>query len=84
MPECLPSCTDERSAAQPMADLHHHRKSVSPTTYEGVVTCPQCQKRKQKPFASYLGVTPSLRVKCGCGAVFPILLDVRGYYRKRT
>jgi len=53
-------------------------------TYEGCITCPQCQKRQEKPLASFLGVTTPLRVKCGCGARFPILLEMRTYYRKQT
>ena len=42
------------------------------TTAEGLVTCPQCQYCKRKSFAAFRGKTPVLRVKCGCGAVFPI------------
>jgi hypothetical protein len=53
-------------------------------TYEGVITCPQCQKRQKKALASFLGVATQLRVQCGCGARFRILLELRNYYRKRT
>lgn len=53
-------------------------------TYEGCITCPQCQKRTMKPLASFLGMPTPLRVKCGCGARFPILLEMRTHYRKRT
>ena len=54
------------------------------TTCEGVLTCPQCQKRQQKSLGGYVGVAHHLRVKCGCGAVFPILLELRASYRKQT
>lgn len=53
-------------------------------TYEGVIICPQCQKRQKKALASFLGVATQLRVQCGCGARFRILLELRAYYRKRT
>ena len=45
-------------------------------TREGVITCPQCHKRQKKAFASFRGLAPHLRVNCGCGARFRILLEM--------
>jgi hypothetical protein len=51
-------------------------------TADGVIICPQCQTRQTKALAAYQGITTCLRVKCRCGALFPILLDQRAYYRE--
>ena len=53
-------------------------------TYEGVLICPQCQKRQKKSLAAFLGVTTHLCVHCGCGARFRIQLERRTFYRKHT
>lgn len=45
-------------------------------TREGFITCPECHKRQKKSFASFLGLAPQLRVKCGCGARFRVLLEI--------
>lgn len=51
---------------------------------EGFITCPECHKRQKKSFASFLGLAPHLRVKCGCGARFRVLLEIASGQNTRS
>jgi hypothetical protein len=51
---------------------------------EGTVTCPDCGRSKRINFAPYKSSHDLLKVKCGCGNVFKVIVELRHYYRKRT
>ncbi len=48
------------------------------------VSCPECVCLKNVPVGGLQNVKRPLRVKCVCGAVFPILLEFRQQHRKST
>ncbi len=49
---------------------------------QGVVTCPQCTKQSQISASTYRDLHAPIRVACGCGHRFTILLNTRHFYRK--
>ena len=49
-----------------------------------VLTCPNCDRRKTVDLAAFLQAHRTLKVQCGCGRIFPILVDIRRFYRKNT
>jgi hypothetical protein len=51
---------------------------------EGTIICPSCEKSKIMSFTKFQGVRDPLKVKCTCGILFKIILEVRSYYRKST
>ena len=83
---------------QPLASLHPS-KTVSPvpgdvvrnvkTIYananeQATLVCEQCGKTKAIDVAPFKDVRKPLKVKCGCGHVFWISIEVRKFYRKTT
>jgi hypothetical protein len=51
---------------------------------EGTVTCSDCGRSKRINFVKYKDSREPLKVKCGCGSVFKIIVELRHYYRKST
>jgi hypothetical protein len=51
---------------------------------EGTVTCPGCQKSRRANLSQYKGVCEIIKVKCGCGCAFGMIIDQRKHYRKKT
>jgi hypothetical protein len=53
--------------------------------FDGIVTCPQCEKRKRANFSAFRGSrSRMLKVKCTCESYFQISIDFRRSYRKKT
>jgi hypothetical protein len=54
--------------------------------YKAVFTCPECTKSKTVDFSKVLFKTNkiSLKVKCPCGHIFPVIIERRKFYRKET
>jgi hypothetical protein len=53
--------------------------------FDGIVICPQCEKRKRANFSAYRGHgSRTLKVKCTCETQFQISIDFRRAYRKKT
>ena len=53
--------------------------------FDGLLICPQCDKRKHANFSIYKGRgSKPLRVACDCGTHFYISVDFRRSYRKKT
>jgi hypothetical protein len=51
---------------------------------EGTVTCPNCEKSKRVNFVKFKSAREPLKVKCICGSLFKIIVELRNYYRKST
>lgn len=51
---------------------------------EGTITCPNCQKSKRANFTRHKHLREVIKVKCGCGCAFGLIIDQRKYYRKKT
>ena len=51
---------------------------------EGTVVCPNCEKSKIVNFVQFKSVREPLKVKCPCGHLFKIIVELRAYYRKST
>jgi len=51
-----------------------------------IFVCPKCETTKTVDISKYKDIeTPiRLRAKCGCGHVYPVLLEKRDRYRKKT
>jgi hypothetical protein len=54
--------------------------------YKAVFTCPECTKSKTVDVSKVLFKTNkiSLKVKCPCGHIFPVIIERRKFYRKET
>lgn len=53
--------------------------------FEGIVVCPQCEKRKRANFSTFRGrKNRTLKAKCICNTRFDIVVDFRRSYRKKT
>ncbi len=53
---------------------------------KAILTCPKCTKAKTVDVASMVMDKKKLniRVKCSCGNIFPVVLERRKFYRKKT
>ena len=52
--------------------------------FDGIVICPQCEKRKRANFSAFRGRgSRTLKVKCTCETHFQISIDFRRSYRKK-
>ncbi len=53
---------------------------------KAVFTCPSCTKARTKDVSKVLHENKSatIKVKCPCGHIFPVVLERRKYYRKAT
>jgi hypothetical protein len=51
--------------------------------HEGTIICPNCEKNKRADFSKYGESREPLKVKCGCGCLFNIIIESRRYYRKK-
>ena len=53
--------------------------------FDGIVICPQCEKRKRTNFSAFRGRrNRTFKVKCTCETHFQVLVDFRRSYRKKT
>ena len=53
--------------------------------FDGILICPQCEKRKRTNFSAFRGHgRRAFKVKCTCETHFQILVDFRRSYRKKT
>jgi hypothetical protein len=53
--------------------------------FEGIIVCPQCEKRKRTNLSAYKARgNKALKVTCACGTHFQISVDFRRSYRKKT
>ena len=54
--------------------------------YKAIFTCPQCTKSKTVDISNLLMQKKKLtiRVKCTCGHIYPVVLERRKFYRKKT
>ena len=53
--------------------------------FDGIVVCPQCEKRKRANFSAFRERrSKTLKVKCTCETHFQISIDFRRSYRKKT
>lgn len=50
--------------------------------YEVTIICEECGKWKRKEVSSFIKAHKSLKVKCNCGHIFDIILEIRNCYRK--
>jgi len=53
---------------------------------KAIFTCPQCTKSKTVDVSRLIPekFKLSLRVKCSCGHIYPVVLERRKFYRKNT
>jgi len=48
------------------------------------IICPSCKEPKTISVAAYKNKQHSIKVRCSCNEIFPIQLDFRRHYRKKT
>jgi hypothetical protein len=53
---------------------------------KAVFTCPECTKSKTVDTSKFVIEKKklSIKVKCSCGHIYPVVLERRKYYRKKT
>jgi hypothetical protein len=53
---------------------------------KAIFTCPQCTKAKTVDVSKifYKTIKLSLKVRCPCGHIYPVILERRKFYRKHT
>lgn len=51
---------------------------------KGTLVCEQCGKSKVINVSDFKNIGKPLKVKCGCGHIFFVSIEVRKFYRKRT
>jgi hypothetical protein len=51
---------------------------------KAIFTCPNCTKAKTVNISNLVNEKKELRVKCTCGHVYPVVLERRKFYRKKT
>jgi hypothetical protein len=51
---------------------------------DGTIVCPDCEKSKIMNLARYKTSHMPIKVKCGCGCLFKIIIESRKFYRKET
>jgi len=51
---------------------------------DGTIVCPECEKSKIMNLATYKTSHVPIKVKCGCGCLFKIIIESRKFYRKET
>jgi hypothetical protein len=51
---------------------------------KAVFTCPKCTKAKTVDISNLVNEKKDIKVKCSCGHVYPVVLERRKFYRKKT
>jgi hypothetical protein len=51
---------------------------------KAIFTCPKCTKAKTVNIANLVNEKKEIKVKCTCGHVYPVVLERRKFYRKKT
>ncbi len=60
------------------------KKILANAEGKGTLVCAQCGNRRIMDVAYYSNVGKPLKVKCSCGHVFFVSIEVRKFYRKHT
>ncbi len=66
-----------------MTDSNPQRTFVKPDD-TATITCPACQIIKTISVAKFRSTRHTITVRCACGHSFPVALDFRRHYRKKT
>jgi hypothetical protein len=51
---------------------------------KAVFTCPKCTKAKTVNVSNLVNEKKEVKVKCVCGHIYPVILERRKFYRKKT
>jgi len=51
---------------------------------EITIICPECGRIKTQLLAPPVTTGKPIKIKCGCGCIFPAVIEGRRYYRKRV
>lgn len=51
---------------------------------QATIVCEHCGRTKSVPAANFREVFKPLKVRCSCGTIFFICLEIRKFYRKKT
>lgn len=60
------------------------KKVYANANEKGTIVCDQCGKMKSVSVSDVKSIGKPLKVKCGCGHIFFIIIELRKYYRKNT
>jgi hypothetical protein len=60
------------------------QKSFVKPDNTATITCPNCQLTKTIAVGQFRSTRHTIKARCTCGHSFPINLDFRKYYRKKT
>jgi hypothetical protein len=66
-----------------MTESNTQRTFVKPDD-TATITCPECHLIKTIPVGQFRGNRHAISVRCACGYSFPVNLDFRRHYRKKT
>jgi hypothetical protein len=66
-----------------MTDSNPQRTFVKPDD-TAAITCPACQLTKTIAVGKFRSTRHTISVRCTCGHSFPVALDFRRHYRKKT
>jgi hypothetical protein len=62
----------------------HIKKIYADEQEKGTLVCEQCGKTRTINLADFKNIGKPLKVKCGCGHIFFVSIEVRKFYRKDT
>ncbi len=60
------------------------QRTLVKTSDTALIKCPECNRAKTIAVGKYRSSGHTLNVKCTCGHSFPVKLDFRRHYRKKT
>jgi PilZ domain len=60
------------------------KKIYANNSDKGTLVCEKCGKTKTVDLSEFKNIGKPLKVKCGCGHVFFVSIEIRKFYRKNT